>query len=85
MTTHEEFVRKAVYDMDENDRKHLQHLANKLLACYGKNSPFSAVIAFYDGTDSSFSIASVNSDLLLMADILRFGINYCNKAIKEGE
>jgi len=41
---YQEFVEKIVGGMDDDERKHLQFITTKLIACYGKDSPFSAVL-----------------------------------------
>jgi len=76
---YKDFVEKIVGGMDDDEKKHLQFITTKLIACYGKDSPFSAVIVFSDGNDGSIALASANANSMFAAELLRFGNDYAQE------
>ena len=81
---YKEFVEKIVGGMDDDERKHLQFITTKLIACYGKDSPFSAVIVFSDSSEGSIALASANANSMLAAELLMVGNEYAQKNMMEG-
>ena len=78
---YKDFVEKIVSGMDDDEKKHLQFITTKLIACYGKDSPFSAVIVFSDGNDGSIALASANANSMFAAELLRFGNDYAQETL----
>jgi len=81
---YKEFIEKIVGGMDDEEKKHLQFITTKLIACYGKDSPFSAVIVFSDGNDGSIALASANANSMFAAELLRFGNDYAQETLMKG-
>ena len=81
---YKEFIEKIVGGMDDDEKKHLQFITTKLIACYGKDSPFSAVIVFSDGNDGSIALASANANSMFAAELLRFGNDYAQETLMKG-
>ena len=79
-----EFVEKIVSEMSDDDKTHLQFLTTKLISCYGKDSPFSAVIVFSDGIEGSIAIASANATADFAAELLRFGNEHAQEHLMKG-
>jgi len=78
---YKDFIDEIVSNMDDEEKKHLKLLTTKLIACYGKDSPFSAVIVFSDGTEGSIAIASANANSMFAAELLKFGNEYAQESL----
>jgi hypothetical protein len=66
--------------LDDDGKKHLQFLVNKLILCYAKGGPNSAVVIF-NSDDGHIALASANANMFECAEMVQKAYEYTQESM----